>query len=288
MSNELQAPGVSGTLTIRSIDDLSRVSAMLAKSGYFKDAKDAAQAGVKVLAGMEMGFGAFASMTGIYLIDGKLSVSANLLAQAIKRSGRYDYRIREHTDTACRIVFYEGGEEVGESSFTLEDAKRAGVAGRGPWRSYPQAMLFARALSQGARWHTPDVLGGSPAYVPEELGADVNEDGDVIDTTSVIREAPAPEPEPAVEDAEVLEDTVTPQQVRVIAIALREAELERDEGREFVSYVIGRGVDSVKELTKTEASTFLDAIATEGAEKFTVDAGKLAELLNAFREFTNG
>lgn len=288
--NELQAPGVSGTLAIRSVDDLSRVSAMLAKSGYFRDAQGAAQAGVKVLAGLEMGFGAFASMTGIHLIDGKLSVSANLLAQAIKRSGKYNYRVREHTDTACRIAFYEAGEEIGESSFTMEDAKRAGVAGRGPWRSYPQAMLFARALSQGARWHTPDVLGGSAAYVPEELGAEVNEDGDVIDTTSVIREAPAPEPEPEpeVEDAEVLEDVITPQQVRVIAIALREAELERDAGRELVSFVIGRGVESVKDLTKTEASVFLDAIATEGAEKFTVDSGKLAELLNNFREFTNG
>jgi len=289
VSNELQAPGVSGTLTIRSIDDLSRVSAMLAKSGYFKDAKDAAQAGVKVLAGMEMGFGAFASMTGIYLIDGKLSVSANLLAQAIKRSGRYDYRIREHTDTACRIVFYEGGEEIGESSFTLEDAKRAGVAGRGPWRSYPQAMLFARALSQGARWHTPDVLGGSAAYLPEELGADVNEDGDVIDTTSVIRETPTPEPEEDVVEYPVpAEDAITPQQVRVIAIALRETELDRDAGRDLVSFVIGRGVESVKDLTKTEASVFLDAIATEGAERFTVDAGKLAQLLNDFREFTGG
>src|SRR5690625_2622728 len=108
-------------------------------------------------------------------------------------------------------------------------------------------------------------------------------------TTSVIRETPTPEPEEDVVEYPVpAEDAITPQQVRVIAIALRETELDRDAGRDLVSFVIGRGVESVKDLTKTEASVFLDAIATEGAERFTVDAGKLAQLLNDFREFTGG
>jgi hypothetical protein len=38
-------------------------------------------------------------------------------------------------------------------------------------------MLFARAMSNGARWYCPDVFAG-PAYTPDELGADV--DGETL------------------------------------------------------------------------------------------------------------
>src|SRR5690606_41591972 len=85
----------------------------------------------------------------------------------------------------------------------------AGVAGRGPWKSYPKAMLFARALSQGVRWHCPDVLGGTTAYVPEELGAQVDADGNVIDVEH--RPAPARQVEaPAAPVEPEVEETVEP------------------------------------------------------------------------------
>src|SRR5690606_6627174 len=86
---------------------------------------------------------------------------------------------------------------------SMKDAQAAGVAGRGPWKAYPKAMLFARALSQGVRWHCPDVLGGTTAYVPEELGASVDGDGNVIDVESrpTRSAAAAAEPAPAVPEA---------------------------------------------------------------------------------------
>ncbi len=59
---------ITGGLAIRNMDDLSRLSVMLAKSNFFSDSKEAAQCGVKILAGLEMGFGAIASMAGIYII----------------------------------------------------------------------------------------------------------------------------------------------------------------------------------------------------------------------------
>jgi hypothetical protein len=42
-------------------------------------------------------------------------------------------------------------------------------------------MLFARAMSNGAKWHTPDVFAGNPVYTADELGATVDgETGEVI------------------------------------------------------------------------------------------------------------
>jgi hypothetical protein len=159
--------------TQMSFNETKDLGALLASSGYFADAKEANQAVVKILTGREMGIGPMASMSGIYVIQGKPSLSANLMASAIKRSGKYDYRIREHTNEICRIEFFQSGESLGESSFSKEDAQTAGALegqNKHSWKKYPRNMLFARAMSNGARFFTPDIFGG-PVYDPEELGA---------------------------------------------------------------------------------------------------------------------
>lgn len=172
------------SLAIRQPSDIDTMTLgqILSESGYFSDARSAAQAIVKVLAGRELGFGPIASMSGIHIIQGKPSPSATLMAAAIKNSGRYNYRVREHTDDVCAIEFFENGESVGVSKFTAKDAKRAGTKNM---QTYPRNMLFARAMSNGAKWFCPDVFGG-PVYTPEELGADIDPvTGEVLDADTV-------------------------------------------------------------------------------------------------------
>lgn len=53
------------------LDPALALEKVLAESGYFPDARAAAQAAVKVLAGREQGFGPIASMTGIHLVQRK-------------------------------------------------------------------------------------------------------------------------------------------------------------------------------------------------------------------------
>lgn len=176
-------------IQIRDDMPLERLGELLAKSGYFKDSQQAGQAVVKVLAGRELGFGPIASMTGINIIQGKIGIGANLIAAAVKRSGRYDYRVLTMTEKVCDIEFFEvingKRESIGKSTFTAEDAAKAGTQNMG---KFPRNMLFARAISNGVKWYTPDVTGG-PVYTPEELGATVNEDGEIIDAAPV---KPAP------------------------------------------------------------------------------------------------
>lgn len=140
------AHAASGALSIRTMDDLGRLSKMLAESKFFKDATDAAQCGVKVLAGLDLGIPAFAAMTGIHIIQGKPAIGANLMAAAVKRSGRYNYRVVEHSDSVCKIAFFEGKEQIGVSEFTAEDAKKMGTQNMS---KMPKNMLFARAMSNG-------------------------------------------------------------------------------------------------------------------------------------------
>jgi hypothetical protein len=157
---------------------LAQLGQAFAASGYFADARDAAQAIVKIAAGRELGFGAFASMTGIIIQKGKLSLGAHLMAAAVRRSERYDYIVVEHTEQKCAIEFTRDGTVVGTSTFTMDDAARAGLLrADSVWKHYPRNMLYSRAMSNGCKWYCPDVFNG-PVYTPDELGLDV--DGETL------------------------------------------------------------------------------------------------------------
>ena len=139
-------------------------------SGYVKDAQGFGQAVTKIIAGLEIGVAPFQAMRGLHIIDGQPTLSAGLIGGLVKRSGKYDYLPKTWTDTECVLEWYQDGEVVGESSFTMADAERAKLlrAGSG-WTKFPKAMLQARALTQGARMYCPDVFGGA-IYETSELG----------------------------------------------------------------------------------------------------------------------
>jgi hypothetical protein len=176
----------SSPLELKTVDDIYKVSDILAKSGMFGDVQSAAKCFVKVLAGKELGIPAFASMTGIHLIQGKPALSANLMAALIKGSGKYRYKKIKHTPEICELEFFElwqnNWESLGISSFSKDDAQVAGLlAGNPNWKKYPKNMLFARAISNGFREFCPDLALGAPIYNPDELGAEIGESGNVVD-----------------------------------------------------------------------------------------------------------
>lgn len=202
------------SIQVRSVSDLQSLAQLFAASGMFGRSQNQqqtlAQCAVQLLAGMEAGFTPFASITGIYVVNGRPGFSAQLLAQAIKRHPRYDYRVLEKTAEVCRIKFLADGEELGVEVFSMDMARRAGlVSARGPWSQYPEAMLFARCLTAGMRTHCPDALGGHTPYTPEELGAATN--GDIDEYGMVIAEKLPPASPPAID-----RDQLVTQALRVV------------------------------------------------------------------------
>ena len=169
--------------------ELTGVAKLLAASGYF-DAKGSAdqavaQLATKILAGREMGLGPFAAVQGIHVIQGRPSLSANLIASAIKSSPKYDYQVKRLDPEACELEFFEriGArlEPLGVSTFTAADARAAGTQNM---QKFARNMLFARAISSGARWYCPDLFAGNAVYVPEELGALVDGEGNVVNSSA--------------------------------------------------------------------------------------------------------
>jgi hypothetical protein len=185
-ANALALVPPSGGVTVNTTAlDVMELGSVLARSGYFKDAKDASQAVVKILYGQEIGIGPVSAMMSIHVIEGKPAPSGNLIAARIRGSGKYDYRVREHSGDLCRIEFFAlarngDKESLGLVEFNMEDAKRAELLRNPSWRKYPRAMLFNRAISEGARVHCPEIFGGAPVYTPEELGAEVDAEGNLV------------------------------------------------------------------------------------------------------------
>lgn len=240
---------------VQSLGDITQIADIMSASGYFADARDAAQVAVKILAGREMGFGPFASATGVHIIKGRPAIGANLMAAAVKAHPKYDYRIRQMTTDVCEIEFYQSGESLGVSTFTIQDARDAGTQNL---QKYARNMLFARAMSNGVRWYTPDVFMGSAVYTPEELGAPVNEDGNLIEH----------EPAPALPSASVSEPkpdapTLSKDDAQRLHIALSKFGYDGASRLDLVKRIVDREIESLTELTKAEARAVYAAAAEE-------------------------
>jgi hypothetical protein len=184
-------------LQINTIDDLKSVAGLFLQSGIFEDLKGGpeqamAQAAVKVMAGQELGISPFAAMRGIHLIKGKPTPSYQMIGAIIKRSPRHDYKVLKSTAEVAEIEFFCDGKSQGISKFDTADMQRAGLGGDS-WRKYPTQMRFARAMTQGANLFIPEVFAGS-IYTPEEMGADVDDEGNPITDAQEVQAEPQKKP----------------------------------------------------------------------------------------------
>jgi hypothetical protein len=123
-----------------------------------------------MMAGAELGVGPMQSLQGIDLIQGRPSVSAELMRALVAQAGHTIILevADDHATATCRRKEWSADQPSALYRWTLDDAKRAGLAGKDGWKKYPRAMLTARVTSEACRAVFPDVIVGL-SYVPEEL-----------------------------------------------------------------------------------------------------------------------
>lgn len=157
------------------------------------------QAAVVMLKGRELGLGLAASFEFIHVIDGKPSLSPKGALALIHKSGDLEeLRITGDDKSATCYMKRKSSGYAFEVGFTMQDAERAGlVKDKGAWQKYPANMLRWRAVGYCADVVFPDVTGG--LIRPEELGANVNADGEPIDAPYTVSK-PQPQPQPTVPD----------------------------------------------------------------------------------------
>lgn len=166
-------PVPAAPMAMMSLSELKALAEYMVTSSAFRGTA-AADAAVKIMLGREMGLSPALAIQNLYVVHGRATLNSGTIAAMIKKHPNYNYRVIEHTSASCSIKFYEQYEsdswlEIGVSTFTIDDARTAGlVKPDSSWAKYPRNMLFARALTNGARWYTPDVFGG-PIYTPDEI-----------------------------------------------------------------------------------------------------------------------
>jgi len=165
---------------------LERLALHAYQSGLFKGKVPNVSAGVIALAfGNDLGLSPTTSLTSIHVIEGKPVMSGNLMLALVKKTPGWKVKVIERSNTRCVLEWVENGEVQGRSEFSMEDAKLAGLQNKDNWRKYPKAMLFNRAVSDGFKTYCPHLACGHTVYTPEELGADVDADGEIVCTLSI-------------------------------------------------------------------------------------------------------
>jgi len=216
MANELmRRPGAQMTFvdSINHIEELMSAAEVLIKSGFMPPSiKTPAQAITIILTGREMGIPAMQSLRQLNVINGKVAEPPELmLAMAYRDIPGFAHKILESTDKVCKIQFAAPLRAPHVQTFTIEDAIKMGLAGKDNWKKQPKVMLQWRCTSAGMRFFAPDAICGM-GYTPEELGATVNEEGEIIGpfhTAAEMREI-LPDPDP---NAEPGPDEVESQEV---------------------------------------------------------------------------
>ena len=198
----------------QQLESIIKISAKLSKSGLFRTRRKvgdkwveeyASEADVFMIAlsGIDFGLSAAASARHLKMIQGALSVSAELMRARLHQFG-YEYALaisptmvqfpvksftgygnnrreveKQQTGPESITVhlWRRGNPETRWSAtYTIAEAVQAGLTkGEGGWDKNPEDMLVARGTTRVVRRYAPEIL--NKAYLPEELGFYEESDG---------------------------------------------------------------------------------------------------------------
>ncbi|QXZ11699.1 hypothetical protein KVQ82_16535 [Pseudomonas sp. AO-1] len=158
------------SLAPQNIEEALKFSDYLAKSTIVpKDfANNPGNILVAIQWGMELGLQPMQAMQNIAVINGRPALWGDAVIALVRSSTlcEYVYESDDGETATCRVK--RRGEEEQSRTFSMTDAKLAGLAGKqGPWTQYPKRMRQMRARAFAMRDVFPDVLRGMP--VAEEV-----------------------------------------------------------------------------------------------------------------------
>ncbi|GAA0918708.1 hypothetical protein [Nonomuraea longicatena] len=221
--------------------------------------------------GRSLGISPMAAILGVHIIEGRACASSGLISALVRDAG---HRLRIWVErnpqngalvkAVATIVRGDDPDFEFRAEWTWDRAVAAGVTGKKVWQNYREGMLKARAITEVAREACEEALRGV-GYTPEELGAEVNEDGSII-----ITDARTPQGQslgdalgvnPGQGDAAPQETgKATKKQRNEIGAAMVAQGYTKDTAPAFLSKVVGRWVQKTEELTSAEAAQVMHAL----------------------------
>ncbi|MBB4915065.1 recombinase RecT [Streptosporangium saharense] len=244
--------------------------------------------------GQSIGVSTMAAILGVHIIEGRACASAGLISGLVRDAG---HRLRvwverddngKATKAVATIMRKDDPDFEFRSEWTLARAQAAKLTGKAVWQNYPEAMLKARATTEVAREACEEALRGI-GYTPEELGAEVNEDGSVVITEArqsqgrslgealgvTAEQVSTDEPRLSAADADPEGATIT--QRNAIGAAMVAQGHTRESAPVYLSEVVGRPVKGTHELTGAEATQVMHALDQDERARADRSGQRLAQ-----------
>lgn len=212
-----------------------------------------------VARGRAMGIPDMVALNGIAIIEGKATLSAELMVAIVREHGHSITGDVSATSAVVRGRRRDNGDEM-TAEFTTAMAEAAGLLGKSNWRRHPDDMMWARAVSKLCRRLFADCFAGG-TYTPEDIADHVDVTADeVLDEEQGVEQPVA---------AEVPITEAQKKKANVLVGNLRDA-LRLTTGEVYLA--AGRAIPDVPEgevlhwsplrdaLSKREASLLIDRL----------------------------
>ena len=118
--------------------------------------------------GSELGLKPLQALSNIAVVNGRAALWGDAVIALVRSSPACEYVLETDDGHTATCKAKRKGEPEHVVTFSMEDAKLAGLAGKqGPWTQYPKRMRQMRARAFALRDVFPDVLRGMP--IAEEV-----------------------------------------------------------------------------------------------------------------------
>lgn len=139
-----------------------------------------------ILMGCELGLEPMASLGAINIVEGRPSLTVIGMRAVLQQAG-HEVWVEESTESRAIVAGQRrGSSHVERVTWTLDMARKAGLAGKQNWTKYPGAMLVARATAAVCRQVASDALLGLPYSVDELDDGDTVPDGAAPATAATV------------------------------------------------------------------------------------------------------
>ena len=210
---------------------------------------------VAVNYGASMGLQPAESLYRIHVIEGKPTMSAELIAAQVRKHGNklHIYKDYERMSVTAEIIRSDDPDFKFRETRNMEWAKRMGLSGKKNWVKDPMTMLKWRAITAVAREACPECLYGA-GYTQDEMEESLD------DVTATVVEPDAGQPQ---DTGKPLTAYANEQQVQAIREAFKHAGEHDGLPPHWPGMVLAALIGDVrqrvkpKELTFEQASTLL-------------------------------
>lgn len=189
-----------------SFGDMMDMGEQLVRTGFLPaHLRNGAQVAAVILTGRELGMEPMRAIRSLSLVKGKVVEAADSqLARFKADGGRATFKSLTETEAVLWIKHPNGDEHT--ESFTMQDARNAGLASNDNYKKFPKAMLRSRVITAALKsvgWegavgnYDPDELAVTPTPAPEVQGEYVH-----METVEPAQLVDAPRGQMTLEDAQ--------------------------------------------------------------------------------------